>query len=90
MKEEKEKQPDRHLDAPSEANRDRHINFLKVEEESANTIADVHNTSTDRQKQWREGVEEGRTARNAPGESNPGAQPVKEAEPRKDEPGEGQ
>jgi hypothetical protein len=63
MKEKQREQPDRHLDTPSEANRDNHINFVKVEEESANRIADVHPTSSERQKQWREGLEEGKEER---------------------------
>jgi hypothetical protein len=28
-----QEQPDRHLEAPAEANRDKHINFLEIEEE---------------------------------------------------------
>ena len=40
-REEKEELPqkkDRHLDIPSEANRDKHINFLEAEEESGRTM----------------------------------------------------
>ena len=35
IKHKQQEQPDRHLEAPAEANRDKHINFLKEEEESA-------------------------------------------------------
>jgi hypothetical protein len=31
-KHKQQEQPDRHLEAPAEANRDKHINFLEVEE----------------------------------------------------------
>ena len=53
---------DRHLDVPAEANRDRHHNYLADMEEET---ADDDRKLTDRQKQWKEGLEEGRKARDA-------------------------
>lgn len=48
------------LDTPSESNREKHINFMEVEEESAK-----YNNTTDRQlteqrkEEWEKGLEEG-------------------------------
>ena len=64
---------DRHLGTPAESNQDHHINFQKVEEESAGTLADFHYTDTERQKRWRQGVKEGHEAQEQsddPGKSN--------------------
>jgi hypothetical protein len=55
---------DSHLDVPAEANRDKHINFL-ASEEQANTpsifIDMQHENDQKRKKQWRQGIEEGRS-----------------------------
>lgn len=58
MKEKEERQTDPHLDAPSEANREKHINFREVEEESAGNF-EVDKSTSDRQKQWRQEIKEG-------------------------------
>ena len=58
---------DRHLDIPSESNREKHINFLDVEDtdDDQNTGGNRKDKETEeRQKQWREGVEEGKKMRN--------------------------
>jgi len=52
---------DRHLDVPAEANRDRHHNYL-ADEENVNEDTD-DSKLTDRQKQWRQGLQEGREKR---------------------------
>jgi hypothetical protein len=56
---------DRHLDIPQEARRDKHINFLDVEDTSDdNENRDQRDEETlERQKQWREGIEEGKRMR---------------------------
>jgi len=59
---EKEEKRDPNLDIPSEANTKKHINFLHVEEESQR---DQNNNRRDefseqRQKQWREGIAQGK------------------------------
>jgi hypothetical protein len=56
---------DRHLDVPQEANRDRHINFLDIEDPSGqNTGRKRKDKETEeRQKQWKQGIEEGKKAR---------------------------
>ena len=54
---------DRHLDVPAEANRDRHHNYLADADED--TSVDSNRKLTERQKQWKEGLEEGRMARNS-------------------------
>lgn len=64
-KEEKQtpQEKDRHLDVPSEANRDKHINFLETEEDNKDRNrkdADI----SERQKQWKEGIEEGKRRSN--------------------------
>ena len=51
---------DRHLDVPAEANLDRQHNYLADEEADENGN-DRH--LTDRQKEWKEGIREGREAR---------------------------
>jgi hypothetical protein len=66
--EEKDKLPqdkDRHLDVPSEANRDRHFNFLE-EDENTEEIGEHDFTKEEieeRQRKWKEGLEEGKKAR---------------------------
>ena len=57
---------DRHLDIPAEANRDQHINFLDVEDPAnQNTGRNRKDEATEeRQKQWKQGLEEGKKARN--------------------------
>ena len=49
---------DRNLDSPSEANRDKHVNFNEVEEKR-DTEQDKEFLKN-RRKEWREGLEEGR------------------------------
>jgi hypothetical protein len=69
MKERKEKSlpqdKDRHLDVPSEANRDKHINFLEIEDpENQNTGNRREDKETEeRRKQWEQGIEEGKRER---------------------------
>ena len=57
---------DPHLDTPAEANTQEHINFLDIESpgggDRGNNRKDKE--TEERQKQWREGIEEGRKARN--------------------------
>jgi hypothetical protein len=59
-------QTDRHLKAPSEANRDKHINFIKEEEESERLVnyKEEDKFSEKRQEQWQQGIEEGERAKN--------------------------
>jgi hypothetical protein len=47
---------DRSLSTPSEANREKHINYLDDEVSTNRNSWDMN----DRQKQWQEGIEEGR------------------------------
>lgn len=68
MKKEKEKSKtpltDPHLDAPAEANREKHINFREVEEEDADLISFKNKDEVNkRRKTWQEGLEEGRKAK---------------------------
>ena len=66
MKENKERQQqpiDPNLDTPAEANRTKHINFIDVENENASTSRnDKDDWVEDRQKQWKEGLVEGKEA----------------------------
>jgi hypothetical protein len=72
MKENDQNTTNKQFDTPSEANRDKHINFRDVEEESAQKIIVDHTQPTDRQKQWQEGLEEGRQAnQNPPTQQSP-------------------
>ncbi|OLY91244.1 hypothetical protein SAMN05444008_112119 [Cnuella takakiae] len=55
---------DRHLDIPSEANQDKHINFLDVENsDDADSSNQLSEADEERQRQWREGIEAGKQAR---------------------------
>lgn len=57
---------DRHLDIPSEANRDKHINFLDAEDTSGDDDSGRKDKETEeRQRQWKEGIEAGKKARNS-------------------------
>ncbi|MBD0352245.1 MAG: hypothetical protein M3342_19690 [Bacteroidota bacterium] len=58
---------DRHLDAPAEASQDKHINFLEVEEDDNKNAGDNRKDkeTEERQKQWKQGLQEGREARNS-------------------------
>jgi hypothetical protein len=56
---------DPRLDVPAEANREKHINFLEVEEESANRSGsdNVDDFASERRKEWERGLAEGKEAR---------------------------
>jgi hypothetical protein len=77
MKENDQSRVDRHLDSPSEANREKHINFREVEEESSGNFM-VDKNSTERQKQWNEGMKEGAQERQNTGSDMPSAIPMDE------------
>lgn len=62
MEQKKYRQTDPALDVPAEANTEKHINFLKEEEEGTNGVTVNTNTSHERRKEWKEGLEEGREA----------------------------
>jgi hypothetical protein len=63
-----EDKKDKRLDTPSEANREKHINFMDAEEKTAteNVSDDKRFGGTkedaERRKQWEQGIEEGRKA----------------------------
>jgi len=59
MKEKEPHQADSHLHAPSEANREKHINFPEVEEESTENF-EIDKSTSDRQEQWRKEIKEGK------------------------------
>lgn len=61
MKDAQQPEQDRHLDIPSEANREKHINFAEAED----TDRDQGSTEklTDRQEEWRQGLAEGEEER---------------------------
>ena len=59
--EEKKPSMDKHLDIPAESNREKHINFLEVEEESEGKSKTQKDEETnERRKEWQQGLEEGR------------------------------
>jgi len=56
--------PDQHLDTPSEANREKHINFKRLEEESGELISFKNKDEVkQRRKEWQQGIEEGEKER---------------------------
>lgn len=55
---------DPHLDTPAEANREKHINFLEIEEgvnRSQNDLVD--DFASERRKEWEKGIAEGKEER---------------------------
>jgi len=55
---------DRHLDVPAEARRDNKINFLETDEtDNDNDRPRVDDETKERQRQWKEGLEEGKRLR---------------------------
>jgi hypothetical protein len=66
MKEkEKLRAEDPHLDIPAEANREKHINFMEAEEQGNEESRNRNEEEfmERRQKEWKEGLEEGRKER---------------------------
>jgi hypothetical protein len=62
-KQQKKTPKDPALDVPSEANREKHINFLEEEEKASQITGDVdtHKEKNDeRKKEWERGIEAGR------------------------------
>jgi hypothetical protein len=55
---------DPHIAIPSEANTTKHINFLDAESNDNDTTDRRDDETKERQRQWREGLEEGRKANN--------------------------
>lgn len=68
QREEKE-QLDNHLDIPSEANRDKHINFLDAEDNSDDRSSGSRDSfAEERKKQWQDGLAEGEKLRREGGQ----------------------
>lgn len=61
-----DKNIDRHLDVPAEANRDKHMNYLDEESRDESHSGDERTSHTkeeqDRRREWEEGLKEGRQA----------------------------
>ena len=63
-KRDNENKIDPRLDTPSEANTEKHINFLAEEERSANTKdKNDDDLSRQRRKEWEDGIAEGKKSR---------------------------
>lgn len=55
---------DPHLDTPAEANREKHINFLEIEEGVNRSQNDqVDDFASERRKEWEKGIAEGKEER---------------------------
>lgn len=54
---------DPHLDIPAESERDKHINFLDIEDPIDENSHKKDDVLKERQKEWKEGLEEGRKER---------------------------
>jgi hypothetical protein len=62
-KQQKKEPKDPALDVPSEANREKHINFLEEEEKSSQFVGGVDTQSekdNERKKEWERGIEAGK------------------------------
>jgi hypothetical protein len=66
MQEKDKSQQDPQLDTPAEANTEKHINFLEVEEKSVGRREKDNRDdfADDRKKQWEQGLKEGEEERN--------------------------
>ncbi len=64
MENKKQEQPiDPNLDIPAEAARTKHVNFLDDEAEGSSRTGFNEDDVSKRQKEWKEGLEEGERAR---------------------------
>jgi hypothetical protein len=64
----REEQTDRHLDLPSEANRDKHVDFYNTEEKR--NSKEEKEFIEQRRREWQQGLKQGNEERNRkPGES---------------------
>jgi len=77
MKENEQHPQDTHLDAPVEANREKHINFPEVEEESSGNFA-IDKSISKRQEQWRREIKEEEEKRSVDPLKNDSAMPMDE------------
>ena len=65
-KQQANRQADPNLDIPAEANKEKHINFLAVEEESATKNGfNIDEFAAARKREWQQGIQEGKQARDA-------------------------
>ncbi|HET7897886.1 MAG TPA: hypothetical protein VFL47_09460 [Flavisolibacter sp.] len=55
---------DKHFRTPSEANTDKHINFLEAENNGSNNRSAQTKEDKERRNEWERGQEEGRKAAN--------------------------
>jgi hypothetical protein len=74
---ENESRPDHHLDTPSESNREKHINFPEVEQESSENFT-INKGTSDRQKQWQKEIQEGEREKSRSGEEGNPSMPMDE------------
>jgi hypothetical protein len=76
---ENESRPDQHLDTPSESNREKHINFPEVEQESSENFT-IDKSTSDRQKQWQKEIQEGERDKSRSGQEVNSSMPMNEDE----------
>ena len=76
MKENESRRP-RHLDTPSESNREKHINFREVEQQSSEDIT-INKGTSDRQKEWQKEIEEGEREKSRSGGQDTSSMPMDE------------
>jgi hypothetical protein len=74
---ENESGPDKHLDTPSESNREKHINFPEVEQESSENFT-INKDTSDRQKQWQQEIQEGEREKSRLGQEGNSSMPMEE------------
>ncbi len=67
MKENQSSSQDRHLQTPSEANRDKHINFRQLDEDDPLISFKNKDGVKERRDEWQRGLEEGERAKNQSG-----------------------
>jgi hypothetical protein len=75
----KESEPRRgkHLDTSSESNREKHVNFPELQQESSENFT-INKSTSDRQKEWQKEIEEGEREKSRSGQKDNSSMPMDE------------
>jgi hypothetical protein len=75
----KESEPRRgkHLDTSSESNREKHVKFPELQQESSENFT-INKSTSDRQKEWQKEIEEGEREKSRSGQKDNSSMPMDE------------
>jgi hypothetical protein len=65
------------LDTPSESNREKHVNFPELQQESSKNFT-INKSTSDRQKEWQKEIEEGEREKSRSGQKDNSSMPMDE------------